>query len=180
MATFEQWVQANEKKLEECWKSKINFSAPNEHIGDIERLNRTIEDRFRVKYHMMPCKVIPRPMICHLTISILNKRNIFPKRNGISKYYSPQLIVNKSVVDFEKHLRFSFGTHGQASYYNKPKSNDDRARTLDIIYLCPSPSLQGGHDVMDLAKGVVVAHPKWTPCKMTDIVVKCVEKMAAN
>ena len=33
---------------------------------------------------------------------------------------------------------------------------------------------------MDLATGVVVAHPKWTPCKMTDIVVKCVEKMAAN
>ena len=83
------------KQLESRWDLKVNFCAPDEHVGNIERLNRTIEDRFRVKYHRMPYDVIPRPMIRHLTMSIPKKRNIFPKKHGISKHYGPQMIVNK-------------------------------------------------------------------------------------
>ena len=33
---------------------------------------------------------------------------------------------------------------------------------------------------MDLATGHVVIRPKWTPCKMTDMVIKRVEELAAE
>lgn len=87
------------------------------------------------------------------------------------------MIINKELIDFNKHLQYSFGSYGQASLQNKPKSNDNRARIIDAIYLCLSVSLQNGHDVIDLATGKVVTHPKWTPCRMMKMVVKRVEEM---
>ena len=89
------WLRLNnefrllKKQLEKRWKLKVNFCAPDKHVGDVKCLNRTIEDRFCVKYHRMPYNVIPRPMIMHLTMSIPKKRNIFPKKYGISKHYGP-------------------------------------------------------------------------------------------
>ena len=88
------------------------------------------------------------------------------------------MIVNKTCVGYKKHLKHSYGTYGQASMYNKPRSNDNRGRTIDAIYLRPSPSLQGGHDVMELATGIVLTRPKWTPCRITNMVVKRVEDLA--
>ena len=116
-------------------------------------------------------------MIDHATMSIPVKRNMFPKKTRISNVFPPRMIVNQEIIDYNKHLKYSFGSYGQASLENKPKSNDNRARTLDAIYLRPSVSLQDGHDVMDLVTGQVKTRPKWTPCKMTKMVVKQVEEI---
>ena len=139
--------------MEKRWELECNFAAPDEHVPDAERLNRTIQDRFRVKYHHLPFKVLPRAMIRIGTAQIPVKRNMFPKKTGVSNIFPPRLIVNWEVIDYEKHLKFSFGSYGQASLQNKPKSNDNRSRTIDAIYLRPSVSLQNRHDVMDLATG---------------------------
>ena len=146
--------------MEKRLKLKCNFAAPDEHVPDAERLNWTIQDRFRVKYHHLPYKVMPRPMIDHGTMSIPVKRNMFPKKTGISKIFLPRMIVNQEVIDYNKHLKYSFGSYRQASHHNKPQSNNNRARTLDAIYLRPSVSLQDGHNVMDLVTGQVITHPK--------------------
>ena len=41
------------KKL---WKLKMNFTVPDKHVLEIKRTNRTLQERFRVKYHRMQYK----------------------------------------------------------------------------------------------------------------------------
>ena len=74
------------QKTEKKWKLRVNSSTPDEHVGDIERFNRTLEDRFCVKYHRLPYEVMPHPIIRHLAMDIPKKRNMFPKKTGILKY----------------------------------------------------------------------------------------------
>ena len=163
---------------EKRWNLNINLAAPDEHVPDAERNNRTLQDRLRVLYHRLPFKVLPRAMIGIGCLTRSSSQNVFPKKDGISEHYAPEMIVNKRVIDFSKHLKYSFGDYGQASYVVKPKSNNNIARTIDAIYLRPALSLQEGHDVMDLATGRVVTRPKWTPCKMTKLVIRQVEELA--
>ena len=133
-----------------------------------------------MEYYRLPYKVLPRAMIDHGTMQIPVKRNMFPKKTGILNVFPPRMIVNHEVIDYNKHLRYSFGSYGQASLKNKPQSNDNRAQFLDAIYLRPSVSLQDGHNVMDLATGRVITFPKWIPCRMTKMVVKHVEEIATK
>ena len=37
-------------EMEKRWKLECNFVASDKHVPDVERLNQTIQDRFRVKY----------------------------------------------------------------------------------------------------------------------------------
>ena len=39
------------------------YSAPKQHVQDIERNNKIIKERFRVAYYKLPYKKIPRIMI---------------------------------------------------------------------------------------------------------------------
>ena len=41
----------------------VNFSDPGEHVPDIERGNRTLEERFRVQYYCLPFGAFPRVMV---------------------------------------------------------------------------------------------------------------------
>ena len=133
---------------------------PDKHVLDVEQLNYTLEDRFRVKYYRLPFNVMPGVTICYQVMSIPSNRNKFVKKDGVSWYYSPHMIVNKSMIDYKKHLLYSFGTYGQASVVNKPKSNDNRARTICAIYLRPSSSLKGAKTSWIWASGRVVIHTK--------------------
>ena len=71
------------------WDLDINFSNPGEHVPDIERGNRTLEERFRVQYYRLPFEALPTVMIRYLPLQITKNRSMFPKKEGISKYYSP-------------------------------------------------------------------------------------------
>ena len=68
-------------EMEKQWKLECNFAAPDEHVPDIECLNRIIQDCFRVKYHHLPFQVLPQPMIRHRAMGILVKWNMFPKKD---------------------------------------------------------------------------------------------------
>ena len=81
---------------------------------------------------------------------------------------------------YTEHLKYSFGDYGQASFVVKPTSNNNMAQSIDAIYLRSDLSLQEGHDVMDLATRKVVTRPKWTTCRMTKLVIKQVEDLAAS
>ena len=89
-------------------------------------------------------------------------------------------MLSRRNIDFEKHLKYSFGAYGIASHENKPNKNDPRQRDLDTIYLRPLSDLQGGHEVLHLATGRVINRPKFTPVIMTEMVIKRVEDMAKD
>ena len=90
-----------ENKVEEELKIKMNFANPNEHVPDIERANRLLEERFRVAYYRMPFKVIPAAMIQHLGLSVTDHITWFPAKKGISQYFSLCTILAGKQIDFK-------------------------------------------------------------------------------
>ena len=89
-------------------------------------------------------------MIKELVFDVAEKLNCFPAKNGISKYYSPRMIMKQQSLDYEKDCKYKFGEYVQA--YEEPKTNKKNTsteRTTDAIYLrpdknwCPIPAVGG-------------------------------------
>ena len=81
-----------------------------------------------------------------------------PRKGGVSKYFSPHVILTWRALEYEKHFRYLFGAYVQVN--NDPDfSGSNEPRSLDCcIYLRPSPySKQGGHELMDLTTGACIA-----------------------
>ena len=102
---LEELIQSDE------WDIDINFSNPGEHVPDIERGNRTLEERFRVQYYRLPFEALPRVMVRYLSLRITKTRSLFPKKEGILKYFSPHVLLKKQQINFRKEFEFSFGDY---------------------------------------------------------------------
>ena len=64
-------------------------------------------------------------------------------------------------------------THTQPTY-----TNSNAQCTFDAIWLQPAWNIQGGHELMDLNLGLVIAQVHVTEIPVTDLVIKSVEEMA--
>ena len=119
---------------------------------------------------------MPRIMIRYLAMDCTNKLNLFPVKGGISEYYSPRAILNQRVIDYTKECLVPFGTYVQANNENNP-SNTNAPRTIDAIYLRPTPNLQAGHELMDLNSGKLITRSKITEIPITDRIISAVNTM---
>ena len=90
------------KYLKEKWDVKMNFALPAEHVPDIERANRVLQERFWVNLYRLPFKLILRTMIRHSALRVTRHGNYSPAVTGIWKHYSPHTIVSGRQVDFNK------------------------------------------------------------------------------
>ena len=79
-------------------------------------------------------------------------------------------------MDYNRDLVHSFGDYVQGYDHNYPKNNNI-PRTNDCIYLQPSYTLQGGHELMDLAKGELIHYPTVDTCVMPRMVIARVEEL---
>ena len=118
-------------------------------------------------------------MLKHLTMQSAEQLNYFPAKGGISAYYSPYAIIKRRAIDYDRHLRYGFGSYVQAFNENNP-TNTNAPRTLDCIYLRPNTNRQGGHMLMDLATGRVITRSRVTVVPISDGVIRAVERMAAR
>ena len=116
-----------------------NFCNPQEHVPTAERNNRTIKDRCRSMYYNLPYKRMTRLMIIYLALSTTAKLNYFPSKQGLSKYYSPRMLLHRRNLEFNKHCQFSFGAYVQAYNENNPM-NTMQERAINCIYLRPTTS----------------------------------------
>ena len=71
----------------------INTSDADDHQPDIEQAIRTIKDRVRSTYRMLPFKYIPHLMVIHLVRNTIFWLNIFPADNGWLSKHSPRYIM---------------------------------------------------------------------------------------
>ena len=155
----------------------MNYTSAGEHVPEAERNNRTIAERIRAAYHYLPYRAIPRVMLKHLAMNCTHHLNLFPAKGGVSPYLSPHVILGGKDLDFNKHCQIPFGAYVQANQDNNP-TNDNRARTLDAIYLRPTNNEQGGHELMDLNSGLVITRNRCWEIPVTDLVIRAVEYMA--
>lgn len=125
----------------------MEYTNPHAHEPHTERNNRTIKNQVRTGLHRTTYKFVPRIMIKHLVISSTEEFNMFPARNGVNDYYSPETLVTDKLFNYDQHCKFRYGDYVQADDYNDPR-NDMRPRCIDGIYLRPAENTR--HYVMDL------------------------------
>ena len=163
--------------LQEDYTFLFNPCNPNEHVLVAERNNRTIKDRYRAMYYNLPYNRSTKNMIIYLVLSMTSKLNYFPSRFGLSKYYSPRMLLYIRNLTFKKHCKFSFGAHVQANQEPKP-SDTLRARTIDCIYMRPSPAIQDVHEILHIATNKILTRRSLIELPITEDIITTTEKRA--
>ena len=158
---------------------RMNYAAAQEHVPRAERNNRTIKERVRATYHALPYEHLPRTVVKYLVSEATKKLNFFPNKNGVSKHYSPRMIVHQENLDFDRHCKHAFGEYVLA--HDEPdRTNMNAPRALDCIYLRPTATRQGGHELLHLQTNAVVTRRKCTAVPLTPSIIKQVHKIASD
>ena len=119
---------------------RVNYASAQEHVPRAERNNRTIKERIRSTFHRLPYNNLPKIMVKYLVSESAKKLNFFPSKNGISKYYSPRMILHQENLDYNKHCKFTFGEYVLG--HNEPSpSNIIAPRAIDYTYLRPASNI---------------------------------------
>ena len=119
----------------------LNTVSNDEHVPDIERHIRTMNERARSVYNMLPFKKMPSRLTIEMVSSSTFWWNSFPPVGGVSDTLSPQAIVTGLEVDYEKHCQLEFGTYVQT---HEESNNTMTSRTTGAIALRPTGNKQGG------------------------------------
>ena len=112
-----------------------------------------------------------------LVITAVMKLNLFPSRNGLSKCFSPHMLVTNEILDCERHFRFA---HGEAVLVHNPKrpTNTQAARAILCVHLRPSPN-GSGHDVHDISTESVLENcPQLQSTPITPTLINIVNATA--
>jgi hypothetical protein len=156
---------------------KMNYAAAHEHVPRAERNNRVIQERVRSAYHRFPYTHLPRILVKYLVMESTKKLNFFPNKNGVSKYFSPRIIMHHETLDYKRHCKYQIGEYVQA--HEEPQhTNTNASRSLDCIYLRPMDNAQGGHGLLHLQTNKVVKRRKLTKIPITSSIIKQVHAFA--
>ena len=154
----------------------MRYAPAEGHNPEAERNNRTIEERVRAQFHVLPFESVPKTLTKWMVAESPRKLNFFPPRGGVSKYYSPRVLLSKEPLDYNKDCKYAFGTYVQAHCDPDPKNTND-ARTLDCLYLRPRPH-GAGHTLLDIHTQRVISRNRVTPIPMTRSVIAVIESWA--
>ena len=155
----------------------VNIAAAQEHVPEIERMVRTVKERYRAMYHRAPYNMWTKLMIIRGAGDVVKWLNTFPPSGEISPTYSPRCIITRKPVDFDKHCTVSFGSYVQATTQNTP-TNTMEERSIDGIYLQTLDNTQAGHEVLNLKTGKVITRHKVKEIPLTKQVIERVEQLA--
>jgi hypothetical protein len=156
---------------------KMNYVAAQEHIPRAERNNRVIHERVRVAYHRFPYTHLPRTLVKYLVMESTKKLNFFPNKYGVSKVFSPRMIMHHENLEYERHCKYQIGEFVQA--HEEPNhTNTNASRALDCIYLRPMDNAQGEHELLHLQTNKIVKKSNLTKVPITPSIVKQVLALA--
>jgi hypothetical protein len=100
---------------------KVNYASAQEHVPRAKRNNRTIKERVRATYHRLPYEQLPRIMVKALLMESTKKLNFFPNWHGVSKHYSPRMLLHQ-----ESWTTIAIASSSVANMF-KPTKNPARA-----------------------------------------------------
>ena len=141
-----------QENLEKEPPLKVTIVPSRAHLPVLDRMIRTIKERYRALFHRLPYSMWPKLMIIHAVTNAVKWLNTFPPKGGISTTYSPRTIITGRQIDFKNHCTISFGSYVQAVADNDP-TNTPRERTIDAVFLRALDNVQGGYEVLNLKTG---------------------------
>ena len=163
--------------IKDEYRLEPHYANAQEHVPEAERNIRTIKERFRAAFQRLPYKALPRLLIEALVTECARTLNYFPPKGGCSKFYSPRMIMYKQHLDYKKSCSIPPLSYVQATDESDP-TNTPAARTIDGIYLRPTNSERGGHEVMNLATGQPITRSVVKAVPVTPAVIAAVEALA--
>jgi hypothetical protein len=122
--------------------SRLNVTAGNNHVGEVERSIRTMKERARTTIHGLPFKRLPKLMIQALVFHAAKGLNQFPPKNGISDTLSPLTIMIERANPDYNDLKLEFGPYVQVT---TPPANTTASRNTGAIVLNPTGNAQGDY-----------------------------------
>ena len=128
----------------------LNVCSESEHVGEVERQNRTVKERVRGIYNTLPFQKMPGCLIAEMVYTAVFWLNTFyPSRHTLSSL-SPRTIVTGLTVDFLKHCKHKFGTYMQT---HEDTNNTMQSRKIGALALRLTGNEQGGHYYLSLTTG---------------------------
>lgn len=103
--------------------AQLDCCGADEHVPEIERYIRTVKDRARSCYNMLPFQYVPRLVLVHLIKNSVFWLNSFPAADGASSTESPRYILTGRKIRFDRHVRLEFGAYVQT---HEQHTNDMR------------------------------------------------------
>jgi len=141
--------------------SRLNVTANNDHVGEVEQSIRTMKERARTTIHGLPFKRLPKVMIQAIVYHAAKGLNQFPAKNGISNTLSPLTIMTGRANSDCNDLKLEFGLYVQVFEDNTP-SNITTSRNTGAIVLNPTGNAQGDFFFMSLVTGKRLSRHQWT------------------
>ena len=101
----------------------ISTVIPQQHVPQALRNARTMKEKCRSLYHQMPFNHIPKKLLISIVLEATTQMNYFPPRYGLSKYYSPHMIICKKGINYKQHCQYAIGSAEQANNEPSQKNN---------------------------------------------------------
>ena len=110
----------------------LNVVAAGEHVPEIERHIRTLKERCRALFNMLPFKRMPNRMVVELVYAMNFWIQSFPARDGVSAYIIPRELVTGMMLDAGKHCVIPFGSYAQTHEIH------DNTMTIGAVAIRPT------------------------------------------
>ena len=92
---------------------QLNVCSESEHVGEIERLNRTVKERVRGLFNTIPFKKLPSRLAVEMVYTAVFWLNIFHPAKQTLSNLSPRAIMTGRSINYNKHCKHDFGTYVQ-------------------------------------------------------------------
>ena len=155
----------------------LNLTSADEHVGDAERLVRTIKERVRGVYCTLPYNKLPGRIIIELAYYVVFWLDTFCPSQSVADNLSPRELITGKSVDFNIHCKYEFGEYAQT---HESTDNTMNERTVGALALRPTGNAQGGHFFLSLTTGRRLNRLHATKLPMPNEVITRVETMARN
>ena len=118
----------------------LNICSNNEHIWEIEGLNRTIKERSRGIYNNIPFQKLPGQIIVYFISLVIFWLNALPPSPSIVRDLRPQHITTGIMVDYVKYCRLQFGEYAQV---HETQDNVIQSHVAFSVAIRPTGNAQG-------------------------------------
>ena len=156
---------------------ELNTSVQNEHVPEIERLNRIIQEQIRSVYteliRVYGC--VPGVLVSKLIYDVTFWSNSFPAENGISATLIPRAMITDQSIKFTKHCLLEFGDY---VHIHEDRDNSMNSQTLEALAICPTGHIQVSNYFLNIHTGRIITCFTWTALLLPTRICKFSRRLA--
>ena len=157
----------------------LDIVPADDHVGEIERSNRTVKERARACVHGLPFRRIPKLVVVSVVADVVRCLNMLPAPTGVSPTLSPLSIVTGAPAPDYASMKLEFGSYVQL-FDDADPTNTLRSRTFGAISLTPTGNLGGDYFFLSLASGARVSRHRYQALPIPDTAIARVEALAKS